>query len=120
MLQRLLWAALICATPALAGGAQAHDIYSGVRNHAGTLCCGGEDCRAVSFRVVQGGYQLFDDTGWAVVLPQERVTPALVPGSPPEAEAHWCGRALNERDDDPVDLRNRWHTFCAFIRPGGA
>jgi hypothetical protein len=43
--------ALLC----LSNTVLAHDIYSGLRDRKGNLCCGGQDCMPVQAKVLPNG-----------------------------------------------------------------
>jgi hypothetical protein len=117
---------LVAAT--LAAPAMAHDIYSNLYSPAGKLCCGGDpvtgDCEAVTYRMQATGDVEVQSRryGATVLVSRDKVTWSAVPGS--KDEAHWCGKPRASggpnwpvQSDDPDPS---FHTFCAFIAPGGA
>jgi hypothetical protein len=60
----------------------AHDIYSGLRDRDGHLCCGGEDCKAVQARVLPNGSYYLPTTN--EIIPADRATPS------PDDRFHHC------------------------------
>jgi len=103
--------------------ARAHDIYTGVHDKTGQLCCGGEDCAATSYRESAGRFEFLTREQRWVEIPEDRITFLPIPGDrsdPDTHRAHLCYRAASEADR----LRNRDNVFgdilffCAFIPPG--
>jgi hypothetical protein len=60
----------------------AHDIYSGLRDRDGDLCCGGQDCRPVQATVLPNGNYYLPATN--EIIPADRATPS------PDDHFHHC------------------------------
>ena len=60
----------------------AHDIYSDLRDRAGNLCCGGQDCKPVEAKVLPNGNYYLPATG--EIIPAETATPS------PDDRFHHC------------------------------
>lgn len=93
---RLLVAALLLLVSTPAG---AHDWYTGLKNEAGQLCCGGLDCGPIpdeDVTPVPGGYQVrVKSFGWNKVnidafVPNARAKPAKQGGE--YALCYWGGQ----------------------------
>ena len=70
--------ALLC----LSSTVLAHDIYSGLRDRYGNLCCGGQDCKPVKATVLLNGNYYLPETG--EVIPAAMATPS------PDDRFHHC------------------------------
>jgi hypothetical protein len=70
--------ALLC----LSSTVLAHDIYSDLRDRAGHLCCGGQDCKPVEAKVLPNGNYYLPATG--EIIPAETATPS------PDDRFHHC------------------------------
>lgn len=82
---RLILATAACAA-LLAGGAGAHDFYSGRANWKGESCCGLNDCAAIpdrAVRLLRNGYAVTVGELEAVI-PFERALPS------PDGRFHAC------------------------------
>ncbi|MFO1148895.1 MAG: hypothetical protein U1E62_11025 [Alsobacter sp.] len=105
--------------------ADAHDIYTRLRDRSGYQCCGGDDCEAIGsdFRVRPDGSVVMHSRRqgtWIAVAP-DKITWLVVPGGE-ASEAHWCGRPRGAAEaglgaDQPDD--GFW-TYCAFVAPQGS
>jgi len=88
----------------LINGASGHDIYTGVRNFNGVLCCDGQDCKVawkgVDFTPVAGGYEINQT--------KEVIEPGRT-GISPDAFFHIC-----RRDDLPKTVR------CLLVPDSGS
>ena len=120
VLRAILFAALVTAPLQVA---KAHDIYTGVHDKTGQLCCGGNDCAATSYRESGGQFELLTRERRWVQIPQDRITFLPIPGDQDSADthrAHLCYRSATDSDR----LSNRANVFedillyCAFIPPG--
>jgi len=60
----------------------AHDIYSNLRDRAGNLCCGGQDCKPVEAKVLPNGSYYLPSTH--EIIPADRATPS------PDDRFHQC------------------------------
>ena len=60
----------------------AHDIYSGLRDRDGHLCCGGEDCKPVEAIALPNGSYYLPSTG--ETIPADMATPS------PDHRFHHC------------------------------
>ena len=70
--------ALLCASSTVL----AHDIYSGLRDRDGHLCCGGEDCKPVEAIALPNGSYYLPRTG--ETIPADMATPS------PDERFHHC------------------------------
>jgi hypothetical protein len=70
--------ALLC----LSSTVLAHDIYSGLRDRDGHLCCGGQDCKPVEAKVLPNGSYYLPATG--EIIPADMATPS------PDDRFHRC------------------------------
>ena len=52
----------------------AHDIYSGLRDRDGDLCCGGQDCKPVEAKALPDGNYYLPETG--EIIPADMATPS--------------------------------------------
>jgi hypothetical protein len=114
---------IVVATPAAA-----HDVYTHLMSPSGRLCCGGDpvtgDCESVSYRMRPTGDVEVQSRRYnaSVLVARQKITWSAVPGSPDEA--HWCGKPrsafLHDMPAETDDPDPNFHTFCAFIAPGGS
>src|SRR5262245_5947959 len=86
----------------------AHDIYSHLRDRAGNLCCGGQDCKPVeAIPLLDGGYYLpeSDET-----IPADMASPS------PDERFHHCiyYRMINELDRGWPIWEDKPTTRCFF------
>jgi hypothetical protein len=70
--------ALLC----LSSTVLAHDIYSNLRDRAGKLCCGGQDCMPVEAKVLPNGSYYLPKTN--------EIIPADMATSSPDDRFHHC------------------------------
>ena len=70
--------ALLC----LSSTVLAHDIYSGLRDREGHLCCGGQDCRPVEAVALPDGSYYLPGTGETI--------PANMAAPSPDDRYHHC------------------------------
>src|SRR6476659_1685559 len=70
--------ALLCASSTVL----AHDIYSGLRDRDGHLCCGGEDCKPVEAIALPNGSYYLPRTG--ETIPADMAAPS------PDDRFHHC------------------------------
>lgn len=105
--------------------AHAHDIYSGVHGKGGQLCCGGDDCRATSYRERGSAYEFLTRENAWVAIPEDRITFLPIPGDPPSDDshlAHLCYRAATDNDRASDQFKGNVfgpiYLYCAFIPPG--
>jgi hypothetical protein len=104
--------------------ARAHDIYTGVRNKKGLLCCGGNDCAATSYREQGGHFEFLTREEQWIEIPEERIIFLPIPGDPPTNDshrAHLCYRSATEYDREGPSASNVFdgiYLYCAFIPPG--
>ena len=105
--------------------AHAHDIYTGVTDRKGQICCGGKDCAATIYRERAGDYEFLTRESHWVKLPQDRITFLPIPGDPPSDDAHHahlCYRDATDADRVGGGQSNVFdgiYLYCAFIPPGG-
>jgi hypothetical protein len=92
--------ALLC----LSSTVLAHDIYSGLRDRNGHLCCGGQDCKPVQATVLPNGSYYLPETD--EIIPAEMATPS------PDDRFHRCAHnEANEFEPYPV---SKSETRCFF------
>jgi len=109
---------------ALASGAGAHDIYTGVHGKNGQLCCGGNDCAATSYREHSGQFEFLTRERRWVSIPAERISFLPIPGDRLDSDAHYghlCYRPATEGDRVGPLATNVFgdiYLYCAFIPPG--
>jgi len=60
----------------------AHDIYNNLRDRAGHLCCGGQDCKPVEAKVLPNGNYYLPAT--REIIPADMATPS------PDDRFHHC------------------------------
>jgi hypothetical protein len=102
----------------------AHDIYTGVHDKDGRLCCGGNDCAATSYREDGGQFEFLTRESRWITIPAERITFLPVPGDPPADDshhAHLCYRHATDEDREGGYSYNVFgdiYLYCAFIPPG--
>lgn len=111
-------------------GAYAHDVYQGVYSPSGRLCCGGDpvtgDCEGLAdddihFNADGSVVMRTHRYGGAVIVPKSEIIWMAIPADKGVHAGHWCGKPrvqaaypITESDPDP-----QYHTFCAWISPGG-
>lgn len=127
------WLAFFVAVLSAVAIAHAHDIYGGVRDSKGTLCCGGDpmtgDCEGLTDEQIkvlpdQSAVMISKRYGKAI-----RVAPGMIEWNTIAADkgvhqGHFCGvprvklgrqhEAPTAEQPDPEFI-----TYCAFISPGG-
>jgi hypothetical protein len=122
----------IAAFIVLLGPARGHDIYGGVRDHRGVLCCGGDpvtgDCEALEAEQIQhrpdGSVRMFSRRWGAwITVAGGTVLPTAIPGDG-GAAGHYCGRPRGQVGQDGVAPTAEqpdaaFWTYCAFVAPGG-
>lgn len=95
----------------LVSPAEAHDIYSHLRDAKGVSCCNEHDCRPARWRVTPTGVQMFIYDEWYDV-PDDKIQYRALPGDTGEsAGGYWCGR--------PRDWQSprKLLTYCAILPP---
>jgi len=91
--------------------AEAHDIYSPLRDRFGNSCCDEQDCRPAPYRVTPTGVQMFVYGEW-IAVPEYTIRYQSLLGDTGETGGgHWCGRT--HRHNDGVD----YITHCAILPP---
>jgi hypothetical protein len=75
-------AVIILAIMTVSNTVLAHDIYSGLRDREGNLCCGGEDCKPVEATVLPNGNYYLPETG--ETIPADMAAPS------PDDRFHHC------------------------------
>ena len=84
--------ALLCVSSTVL----AHGIYSNLRDRAGNLCCGGQDCKPVRATVLPNGSYYLPTTN--EIIPADRATPS------PDDRFHQCTypSVANDVDGGPA------------------
>lgn len=115
-------AACVAVAAAPLNLARAHDIYSGVHDKTGQLCCGGGGCAATSYRESGGRFEFLTCERRWVQIQEDRITFLPIPGDKEDTDTHRAQRYRAATETDRVnnnpnvfeDIR----VFCAFIPPG--
>ena len=105
-----------------------HDIYNGVRDPRGVLCCGGDpitgDCEGLADEFIKvqsdGSAVLFSKRyGAWIKVSRDIITWMTIPGDNGVNAGHYCGkpRAPTVPTADQPDPS--FNTFCVFITPYG-
>jgi hypothetical protein len=99
--------ALLC----LSSMVLAHDIYSGLRDRDGHLCCGGQDCKPVEAKVLPNGSYYLPATG--EIIPADMATPS------PDDRFHHCTyyKMLPMQFDSPGPVWESEPTTRCFFAP---
>src|SRR5918993_1495632 len=95
--------------------AQAHDIYSHLKDRLGNSCCNEQDCRPAPYRVTPAGVLMLVNGTW-ITVPDYRVQYRALPGDTGETGGgHWCGdtRFMAGYGMD-------YSTYCAILPPNAA
>jgi hypothetical protein len=112
------------ALSALPERALSHDIYTGVHDRTGQLCCGGNDCAATTYRERGGRFEFLTREERWVAIPEDRITFLPIPGDKSAGDghnAHLCYRPATEIDRMGASASSVFETiflYCAFIPPG--
>src|SRR5262245_46164924 len=99
--------------------AQAHDIYTGLKDHLGeTSCCNETDCRPAHYRVTAAGVDMLLDDEW-VRVPNEVIQYRALHGDTGETRGgHWCGVAnFQGYLDYQASKSSRFYTRCVILPP---
>jgi hypothetical protein len=92
--------------------ADAHDIYSHLRDRSGKSCCDETDCRPAPYRVTPTGVQMFVEGEW-IAVPDYTIQYRALLGDTGETDGgHWCGRMQNGQGQ-----RMDYATHCAILPP---
>ena len=108
----------------LPGPVVGHEIYTGLKDKRGSLCCGGNDCFLTTYREQGDHYEFLTKESVWVALPQEAITFLPIPGDPPHDDshaAHLCYRLhgpAESQNDVPTRIFGPIFLYCAFIPPG--
>jgi hypothetical protein len=95
--------------------AEAHDIYSDLKDTWGNSCCNNEDCRPALYRVTPTGVQMFVDGDWIDVPNYVIAYRALAGDTGETGGGHWCGRVYQKVDNSFFHI-----TQCAVLPPSAA
>ena len=107
----------------------AHDIYTGLHDKSGQLCCGGADCAVTTYREHGERYEFLTRENHWVTIPKDRITFLPVPGDDYVTDrinrAHLCYREATDSDSMAGMSGNVMsgegqsiYLYCAFIPPG--
>jgi hypothetical protein len=92
--------------------AEAHDIYSPLKDRGGKSCCDDGDCRPAPYRVTPTGVQMFVEGEW-IAVPNAAIQYRALPGDTGETDGgHWCGRSQNGQGQKMDHA-----TYCAVLPP---
>src|SRR6266576_3896390 len=84
----------------------AHDIYSNLRDRAGNLCCGGQDCKPVEATVLPDGNYYLPASD--EIIPADMATPS------PDDRFHRCAFNPVASEFDPLgSLSGKVKTRCS-------
>src|SRR5262249_7715973 len=100
--------------------AEAHDIYSGLKDHLGeSSCCNETDCRPANYRVTAAGVEMLLDDEW-VRMPNNVIQYRRLDGDSGETNGgHWCGVLGYELHPDhpSVPHLSPFYTRCVILPP---
>ena len=124
------WLVGATAATILAGASQArsHDIYDGVRDPRGTLCCGGDpvtgDCEGLvdEFIKVQsdGSALVFSKRyGAWIKVSKDIITWMTIPADKGVHAGHYCGKPRQAAVPTADQPDPAYQTYCVFLSPGG-
>jgi hypothetical protein len=105
-----------------AARAEAHDIYSGLKDHRGQFdCCNETDCRPAHYRITPAGVEMLIDLGW-VRVPNEIIQYRTLHGDTGETRGgHWCGTVYGgfepPHPDYPAVSPSQVFTRCVVLPP---
>ena len=95
--------------------ADAHDIYSPLKDRWGNSCCDDKDCRPGPYRMTPTGVQMLVNGEW-IAVPEYTIQFRALTGDTGEtAGGHWCGDiryVVGHGMDDS--------THCAILPPNAA
>jgi hypothetical protein len=92
--------------------ADAHDIYSPLRDRLGNSCYHEGDCRPAPYRVTPTGVQMFVEGEW-IAVPNFTIQYRALFGDTGETDGgHWCGQ-LQDGESHRMD----YATHCALLPP---
>jgi hypothetical protein len=95
--------------------AEAHDIYTHLKDSWGNSCCNDEDCRPAPYRVTPMGVQMLVD-GERVEVPGYTIQYRALSGDAGRTGGgHWCGRSYQKVDNSVFHV-----TQCAVLPPSTA
>jgi hypothetical protein len=92
--------------------AEAHDIYSQLKDRWGNSCCDEKDCRPAHYRVTPAGVQMLVDGGWIAVPDDTIQYRALLGDTGETAGGHWCGVIRSGHGDRVI-----YSTHCVILPP---
>jgi hypothetical protein len=102
---------LICFKPP----AEAHYIYSHLKDRLGNSCCNEQDCRPAPYRVTPAGVLMLVNGTW-IAVPDYRIQYRALPGDTGETGGgHWCGDTRHM-----VGYGMDYSTYCAILPPDTA
>ena len=102
--------------------AEAHDIYSGLKDHRGQFdCCHETDCRPAHYRVTAAGVEMLLGDEW-VRVPNEVIQYRTLHGDTGETHGgHWCGTMYHSFEklhpDYPPTPPSQFFTRCVILPP---
>jgi hypothetical protein len=92
--------------------ADAHDIYSPLRDRLGNSCCDEGDCRPAPYRMTPSGVQMLVEGEW-IAVPDYTIQYRALLGDTGETDGgHWCGRSQSGQGQ-----RMDHATHCAILPP---
>ena len=95
--------------------AEAHDIYSHLKDRWGNSCCNDKDCRPAAYRVTPTGVRMLVSGEW-IAVPDYAIQYRALPGDTGEtAGGHWCGD-IRYKPSDGME----YSTHCAILPPNPA
>ena len=95
--------------------ADAHDVYSHLKDRLGNSCCDDTDCRPAPYRVMTKGVQMYVEGKW-IAVPNDTIQYRALPGDTGETVGgHWCGVLRNKSGG-----RGEYVTLCAILPPTSA
>jgi hypothetical protein len=92
--------------------AQAHDIYSPLKDRWGNSCCHDQDCRPAHYRMTPAGVQMLINGEW-IAVPDHAIQYRALPGDTGETDGgHWCGNIFFKHSGGV-----EYSTHCAILPP---
>lgn len=108
--------------------ARSHDIYDGVRDPRGVLCCGGDpvtgDCEGLADEFIKvqsdGSAVVFSKRyGAWIKIAKDTITWMTIPADKGVHAGHYCGVKRQASVPTPDQPDPFFTTYCVFLSPGG-
>jgi len=108
--------------------ARSHDIYDGVRDPRGVLCCGGDpvtgDCEGLADEFIKvqsdGSAVLFSKRyGAWIKVSKDIITWMTIDADKGVHQGHYCGKPRTPTVPTADQPDPAFQTYCVFLSPGG-